>query len=115
MALEGGRQSGHLWQQANTDFLKSYGFTQFWGEPCIFTLKRDGSFLLATDWIDDLAIAHANKDDTSIIIFQQPTGSASEAISPLVSTSSMVSKSRAIATHARSRYLKSSTSRRQSC
>eukprot|EP00965_Chrysotila_dentata_P066323 2195837-Pleurochrysis_carterae.AAC.1 len=42
MALEGGRQSGHLGQQANTDFLKSCGFTQFWGEPCIFTLKRDG-------------------------------------------------------------------------
>eukprot|EP00965_Chrysotila_dentata_P120400 3981261-Pleurochrysis_carterae.AAC.1 len=46
MALEDGRQSGHLWLQANTDFLKSYGFTQFWGERCIFTLKRDGSFLL---------------------------------------------------------------------
>eukprot|EP00965_Chrysotila_dentata_P148883 4916681-Pleurochrysis_carterae.AAC.1 len=27
MALEAGRESGHLWQQANTDFLKSYGFT----------------------------------------------------------------------------------------
>ncbi|NJR41756.1 MAG: hypothetical protein HC767_02915, partial [Akkermansiaceae bacterium] len=63
MALEGGRQSGHLWQQANTDFLKSYGFTQFWGEPCIFTLKRDGSFLLVIVWIDDLAIAYANKDE----------------------------------------------------
>eukprot|EP00965_Chrysotila_dentata_P089615 2958817-Pleurochrysis_carterae.AAC.1 len=46
MALEGGRQSGHLRQQANRDFLKSYGFTQFWGEPGIFILKRDGSFLL---------------------------------------------------------------------
>eukprot|EP00965_Chrysotila_dentata_P091432 3018918-Pleurochrysis_carterae.AAC.1 len=32
LALEGGRQSGHLWQWANTDFLKSYGFTQFWGK-----------------------------------------------------------------------------------
>eukprot|EP00965_Chrysotila_dentata_P039299 1306324-Pleurochrysis_carterae.AAC.1 len=32
MALEGERQSGHLWQQANKDFLKSYGFMQFWGE-----------------------------------------------------------------------------------
>eukprot|EP00965_Chrysotila_dentata_P034673 1154017-Pleurochrysis_carterae.AAC.1 len=42
MALEGERQSGQLWQQANTDFLKSYGFRRFWGEPCIFTLKRDG-------------------------------------------------------------------------
>eukprot|EP00965_Chrysotila_dentata_P147382 4865182-Pleurochrysis_carterae.AAC.1 len=30
MALKGGSQSGHLWQQENTDFLKSYGFTQFW-------------------------------------------------------------------------------------
>eukprot|EP00965_Chrysotila_dentata_P032277 1076255-Pleurochrysis_carterae.AAC.1 len=47
IAIEGGRQSGHLWQQSNhADFLKSYGFTQFWGETCIFTLKRDGSFLL---------------------------------------------------------------------
>eukprot|EP00965_Chrysotila_dentata_P096231 3179813-Pleurochrysis_carterae.AAC.1 len=63
MALEGGRQSGHLWQQAYTDFLKSYGFTQFWGEPFIFTLKRDGSFLLVLVCIDDLAIAYANKDE----------------------------------------------------
>eukprot|EP00965_Chrysotila_dentata_P062586 2073764-Pleurochrysis_carterae.AAC.1 len=46
MTLEGGRQSGHLRQHANTDFLKSYGFTQFRGKSCIFTLKRDGSFLL---------------------------------------------------------------------
>eukprot|EP00965_Chrysotila_dentata_P152825 5051237-Pleurochrysis_carterae.AAC.1 len=64
MALEGGRQSGHLWQQANTDFLKSYDFTHFGGEPCIFTLKRDGSFLLFIVWIDDLAIAYATKDKT---------------------------------------------------
>eukprot|EP00965_Chrysotila_dentata_P005061 165688-Pleurochrysis_carterae.AAC.1 len=63
MAFEGGRQSGHLWEQANTDFLKSYGFTQFWGEPCILTLKRDGLFLLIIIWIDDLAIAYANKDE----------------------------------------------------
>eukprot|EP00965_Chrysotila_dentata_P023601 782419-Pleurochrysis_carterae.AAC.1 len=64
MALEGGRQSGHLWQQANTYFMKSYGFTQFWGEPCIFTLERDGSFLLLIVWIDNLAIAYATKDET---------------------------------------------------
>eukprot|EP00965_Chrysotila_dentata_P168017 5548192-Pleurochrysis_carterae.AAC.4 len=57
MALEGGRQSGHLWQQASTDFLKNYGITQFWGEPCIFNLKRDGSFLLVIVWIDDLPSA----------------------------------------------------------
>eukprot|EP00965_Chrysotila_dentata_P198142 6178615-Pleurochrysis_carterae.AAC.2 len=44
MAIEGGRQGGHLWQQASRDFLKSYGFTQRWGEPCIFNLKRGGSF-----------------------------------------------------------------------
>eukprot|EP00965_Chrysotila_dentata_P028018 931688-Pleurochrysis_carterae.AAC.1 len=61
-AFEGGRQSRHLWQQANTDFLKSYGFTQYWGEPCIFTLKRDGSLLLVCVRIDDLANAYANKD-----------------------------------------------------
>eukprot|EP00965_Chrysotila_dentata_P193988 6176086-Pleurochrysis_carterae.AAC.1 len=46
MALEGGFQSRHLWQQANTDFLKSYGFTQFWSKLCIFIRKRDGSLLL---------------------------------------------------------------------
>eukprot|EP00965_Chrysotila_dentata_P012968 428253-Pleurochrysis_carterae.AAC.1 len=63
MAFEGGRQSGHLWQEANTDFLKSYGLKQFWGEACIFTLKRDGLFLLVIVWIDDLASAYANKDD----------------------------------------------------
>eukprot|EP00965_Chrysotila_dentata_P050426 1671740-Pleurochrysis_carterae.AAC.1 len=33
IVFEGGRQSGQLWQQANTDLLKSHGFTQFWGEP----------------------------------------------------------------------------------
>eukprot|EP00965_Chrysotila_dentata_P087568 2890502-Pleurochrysis_carterae.AAC.1 len=38
MALEGGRQSGYLWQQANTEFLKGF-------------------------WNDDLAIAYANKDE----------------------------------------------------
>eukprot|EP00965_Chrysotila_dentata_P059810 1983896-Pleurochrysis_carterae.AAC.1 len=65
MALGGGRQSGHLWQQASTDFLKKYGFMQFLGEPCVFTLKRDRSFLLdVIVWIDDqLAIAYANKDE----------------------------------------------------
>eukprot|EP00965_Chrysotila_dentata_P184649 6095307-Pleurochrysis_carterae.AAC.1 len=47
MVIEGGRQSGHLWQQADTEFLEGYGFSQFiWGEPCIFTFKRDISFLL---------------------------------------------------------------------
>eukprot|EP00965_Chrysotila_dentata_P037790 1256868-Pleurochrysis_carterae.AAC.1 len=25
---------------------------QVWGEPCIFTFKRDGSFLLAIVWIE---------------------------------------------------------------
>eukprot|EP00965_Chrysotila_dentata_P102504 3383929-Pleurochrysis_carterae.AAC.1 len=47
----------------NTDFLKSYGYTQFLGEPCIFAVKRDGSFLLVIVWIDDVAIAYANKDE----------------------------------------------------
>eukprot|EP00965_Chrysotila_dentata_P022337 739169-Pleurochrysis_carterae.AAC.2 len=61
MALEGGRQSGHLWQQANTEFLKGCGFSQFWGEPCILTFKRNNSTLLVIVWIDDLAIAYANK------------------------------------------------------
>eukprot|EP00965_Chrysotila_dentata_P051997 1725880-Pleurochrysis_carterae.AAC.1 len=42
MTREGERKSGHLWQQANAAFLKSHGFTEFRGEPCIFTLKRDG-------------------------------------------------------------------------
>eukprot|EP00965_Chrysotila_dentata_P089907 2967824-Pleurochrysis_carterae.AAC.1 len=61
MALEGGRQSGHLEQQANTEILKDYGFFQFRGEACIFTFKRDNSFLLVIACIDDLAIAYVNK------------------------------------------------------
>eukprot|EP00965_Chrysotila_dentata_P048999 1625357-Pleurochrysis_carterae.AAC.3 len=65
MALEaGGRQSGHFWQQANTESLKGYGFSQFWGGPCIYiTYKRDNSFLLVIVWIDELAIAYASKDE----------------------------------------------------
>eukprot|EP00965_Chrysotila_dentata_P130328 4309265-Pleurochrysis_carterae.AAC.1 len=31
MALEGGRQSGHLWQQANMDFLESYTASRSFG------------------------------------------------------------------------------------
>eukprot|EP00965_Chrysotila_dentata_P167010 5514815-Pleurochrysis_carterae.AAC.1 len=49
---------------------------------------------------------------TSLTSLQQPTTSASGARSPLVSTSSSASRSRAIATHARSRYRRSFTSRR---
>eukprot|EP00965_Chrysotila_dentata_P084232 2781463-Pleurochrysis_carterae.AAC.1 len=74
MALEGGRQNGHLWQQANTHFLKSYGFTQFWGEPNIFTLERDGSFLLVIAWIDDLTIAYANNDKNLFDQFETAYG-----------------------------------------
>eukprot|EP00965_Chrysotila_dentata_P085852 2832921-Pleurochrysis_carterae.AAC.1 len=69
MALKGGRQSGHLWQQVNTEFLKSYGFTQFGGEPCILTLKHEGSFLLVIVWIDNLAIAYATKDENLFDLF----------------------------------------------
>eukprot|EP00965_Chrysotila_dentata_P009918 323362-Pleurochrysis_carterae.AAC.1 len=101
-ALEGRRQSGNLWQvQASTDFLKSYAFTQFWGEPCIFTLKRGGSFLLVIFWIDDLAIAYANKDKALFDQFATAYESASEAIPSLVSTNSSASISpRSRCTHA---------------
>eukprot|EP00965_Chrysotila_dentata_P175066 5778878-Pleurochrysis_carterae.AAC.2 len=61
MPLEVDARAEGLWKQATTEFLKSYNVTQFPGEPCIFTLKRD-SFLLVIVWIDDLAIAYANKD-----------------------------------------------------
>eukprot|EP00965_Chrysotila_dentata_P153391 5070199-Pleurochrysis_carterae.AAC.8 len=44
--------------------LKSYGVMQFCGKPCIFTLKRDVSFLLAVVYIYNLDIAYANKDKT---------------------------------------------------
>eukprot|EP00965_Chrysotila_dentata_P051822 1720471-Pleurochrysis_carterae.AAC.2 len=47
------------------------GFTQFWGEPCIFTLKRNGSCLLVIVWIDDLAIAYANNDNPLFNDFAQ--------------------------------------------
>eukprot|EP00965_Chrysotila_dentata_P202102 6180939-Pleurochrysis_carterae.AAC.1 len=62
LALKGGRQSGHLsdlWQQANTKVLKGCGFSQFWGEACVFTFKRNSSFLVVMVWVDDLAIAYA--------------------------------------------------------
>eukprot|EP00965_Chrysotila_dentata_P022547 746582-Pleurochrysis_carterae.AAC.1 len=74
LALKGGRQSGHLWQQASTDFLKSYGFTEFWGDPCIFTLKPEGSFLLVFVGIDDFAIAYANKDESLLDQFATAYG-----------------------------------------
>eukprot|EP00965_Chrysotila_dentata_P254181 6211789-Pleurochrysis_carterae.AAC.2 len=46
MALaESGRQSGHLWQHPSQH-------------------QRNGSFLLVIVWIDDIAIAYANNDES---------------------------------------------------
>eukprot|EP00965_Chrysotila_dentata_P065762 2178821-Pleurochrysis_carterae.AAC.1 len=74
MALEGGRQSGHLWQQANTEFIEGYDFSQFWGQPCIFTFKRDNLLVFVIVWIDDLAIAFANKDEKLFDHFAKACG-----------------------------------------
>eukprot|EP00965_Chrysotila_dentata_P163158 5388289-Pleurochrysis_carterae.AAC.1 len=102
MTLGGGRQSGHLWQQANKDFLKSYGFTQLWGEPYIFTLKRDGSFLLVIVWIGDLAIAYANKDEIRFEQFATAYCKRFKSkISACVDKFLGLKIARAIATHAR--------------
>ena len=60
-ALEGGRQSGYLWQTRNSKSLKNFGFKQCVFEPCIFLLRRGESIIIILVWIDDLAIAYRGK------------------------------------------------------
>eukprot|EP00965_Chrysotila_dentata_P082826 2732689-Pleurochrysis_carterae.AAC.1 len=85
MVLEGGRQSGHLWQQANTGFLKSYGLaSRSFGanrasSPSSATARLSSSLFGSTT----SPLPTPTRTNNSSTSLQRPTASASRARSPL--------------------------------
>lgn len=60
MALEGLKQSGHLWMKVSTSFLESYGFQRSTQDPCLFALKRGGATLLLGVYVDDVVAVYSH-------------------------------------------------------
>ena len=64
-ALEGLKQSGHLWQALNTSILISIGFTQLDEEPTIFMMHTSVGIVMALVWIDDYALGFSSAERES--------------------------------------------------
>ncbi len=52
--IYGLKQSAREWNEVITSYLQSQGFTQVVSEPCLFVRRRNGRFIFAVIWVDDI-------------------------------------------------------------
>ena len=52
--LYGLKQSANAWNKELTAHLKSLGFKQSKGDPCLFTRKNEAGFIAVVTWVDDV-------------------------------------------------------------
>ena len=63
MALEGLKQSGHLWMKTNSDYLTSQlGFKRSPHDPCLFTKGIERGVVILGVYVDDILCLYSSQE-----------------------------------------------------
>ncbi len=69
-SLYGLKQAPREWYLNVSAFLKSIGFEQLGGDPCLFVRRRNGNFAMVALYVDDLVIASTDESEMNDVVKQ---------------------------------------------